>query len=181
MILADLRYNRCRLCIAFIVVCLFNAFQICGTHPFYAEALPADLTCDLTCDLRELQLLEAMNAPLFSDRPRAGPSAAERLPYVFDSYSQARQTSSFVAGNRISLPVGCEWSDHKLYQAVEIPVAEQAPTGVGDERVSINTLDQVGGERAVPGCPVLSVWSAPRVPSAGVGSRRWLLCLGPLR
>ena len=113
-----------------------------------------------------------MNAPLFSDRPRAGPSAAERLPYVFDSYSQARQTSSFVAGNRISLPVGCEWSDHKLYQAVEIPVAEQAPTGVGDERVSINTLDQVGGKRAVP---------RYGVPSTGVVSRRCLSGTGTLR
>ena len=66
---------------------------------------------------------------------------------MFDTYSQARQTSAFVAGNKISLPVGCEWSDHKLYQAVEIPVAEQAPPGVGDERVQISTLDQV---RAVP-------------------------------
>ncbi|XP_043197892.1 activating signal cointegrator 1 complex subunit 3-like [Amphibalanus amphitrite] len=93
---------------------------------------------------REMELLQAMSAPLFPDRPRAAPSLAERLPYVFDAYSQARQTSAFVAGNKISLPVGCEWSDHKLYQAVEIPVAEQAPTGVGDERVQISTLDQIG-------------------------------------
>ena len=84
-----------------------------------------------------------MNAPLFADRPRSAPAPSDRLPYVFDSYSQARQTSSFVAGTRISLPAGCEWSDHKLYQAVEIPVAEQAPTGVGEQRVSIGTLDQV--------------------------------------
>ncbi|XP_037079390.1 activating signal cointegrator 1 complex subunit 3-like [Pollicipes pollicipes] len=93
---------------------------------------------------RELQLLQAMNAPLFSERPRAAPAAAERLPFVFDAFSQARQASSFVAGNKISLPLGCEWSEHKLYQAVEIPVAEAAPTNVGEQRISVASLDEIG-------------------------------------
>jgi len=45
----------------------------------------------------------ASNAPLFSSSRPTACAQSERYPYVFDSYAEARQSSSFIAGSKVAL------------------------------------------------------------------------------
>ena len=48
---------------------------------------------------REAALAAASSAPLFSQSRST--ASAQRYPFVFDSYADARQSSSFIAGSKV--------------------------------------------------------------------------------
>lgn len=68
-----------------------------------------------------------------------------RYPYVFDSQLEARTHVGFVAGSKLSLPETAERVDNKLCEEMILP-ANTAPIdlGVGDQRVQISELDEIG-------------------------------------
>jgi len=50
---------------------------------------------------REAALIAVSNAPLFSSSRPSASAQSERYPFVFDSYADARQSSSFIAGSKV--------------------------------------------------------------------------------
>lgn len=68
-----------------------------------------------------------------------------RYPFVFDSQLEARTHVGFVAGSKLSLPETVNRNDNKLYEEINLP-ANTAPIdlGVGDQRVQIADLDEIG-------------------------------------
>lgn len=88
-----------------------------------------------------------MNTPLFREREehKEMNSVVEKYPYVFDSMSQARMTTSYIQGAKMALPVGFERSDNKKYEEVSVPAAaDQGTSKVGNKLVPIASLDEVG-------------------------------------
>lgn len=68
-----------------------------------------------------------------------------RYPFVFDSQLEARTHVGFVAGSKLSLPETAQRVDNKLSEEINLP-ANTAPIelGVGDQRVQIADLDEIG-------------------------------------
>uniref|UniRef100_A0A1A9WJB5 U5 small nuclear ribonucleoprotein 200 kDa helicase n=1 Tax=Glossina brevipalpis TaxID=37001 RepID=A0A1A9WJB5_9MUSC len=71
-------------------------------------------------------------------------SAAQHYPYVFDSQLEAKQHAGFIGGSRISLPDYASRLDNRQYEEVKIPATEPPPLNVGNNRVNINDLDDIG-------------------------------------
>ncbi|KAI8508741.1 activating signal cointegrator 1 complex subunit [Branchiostoma belcheri] len=90
---------------------------------------------------REVLLQEAAHTPLFSD-PYAELRPV-RYPNVYDSFSEARKSSSFIGGCKMILPVGFERKVCNMYEEVSIPPSEPPPTTIGNSRVSISQLDEI--------------------------------------
>ena len=50
---------------------------------------------------REAALISAARGSLFSSKPKYT-GERPKYPFVFDSFAEAKQTSSFIAGNKVS-------------------------------------------------------------------------------
>ncbi|KAL5010843.1 hypothetical protein ScPMuIL_013148 [Solemya velum] len=98
---------------------------------------PADLRAQ-----REAALRAASSAPLFSGKSSYTPR--EKYPNVYDQMEEARQSSAFVGGVKMSLPLNFERRSTKEYEEVNIPPSDAAPTGVGATRILIESLDEIG-------------------------------------
>ncbi|XP_021913277.1 activating signal cointegrator 1 complex subunit 3 isoform X2 [Zootermopsis nevadensis] len=92
---------------------------------------------------RQAALKTAMNAPIFQDRSRVTQSQ-EKYPHVYDSQRQVQQSSGFIAGVKVMLSSDVKRTDNKQYEEVNIPVSEPAPLSVGNNLVSISSLDEIG-------------------------------------
>lgn len=92
---------------------------------------------------REIALQEARNEPLFK-YPRQSGAGYQRYPFVFDSMAEAQRSSSFVAGAKLSLPVGFQQKQNKIYEEVHLPPSSSAPANIGSELVPISMLDEIG-------------------------------------
>ncbi|XP_078001399.1 activating signal cointegrator 1 complex subunit 3-like [Glandiceps talaboti] len=92
---------------------------------------------------REQALQEAARTPLFSHRLPAQ-HQQERYPHVYDSVIEAQQSSAFIGGTKMSLPIGFEKHGTKMYEEVNIPPSAPAPTRIGKERILISQLDEMG-------------------------------------
>lgn len=90
---------------------------------------------------REAELLQQIQVPLIK---RVVPPQREKYPYVFDIYSEAKLTSSFITGNKLILPVGHKQINNSKYQEIIIPVSDPPPSNVGDTLISIEAMDDVG-------------------------------------
>ncbi|XP_071445378.1 activating signal cointegrator 1 complex subunit 3 [Hetaerina americana] len=90
--------------------------------------------------------LLAANKPIFREKNynsvRRVP--ADVYPHVYDSMSKAKLSSGYIAGAKLVLPENMERSDNKVYEEVTIPVSDAAPVDVGNKRVAISTLDEIG-------------------------------------
>uniref|UniRef100_A0A0K2UGB9 U5 small nuclear ribonucleoprotein 200 kDa helicase n=1 Tax=Lepeophtheirus salmonis TaxID=72036 RepID=A0A0K2UGB9_LEPSM len=75
---------------------------------------------------------------------RKSASPQPSYPFVFDSKAVVKQTSGFIHGSKIALPVGFERKDHKKFEEVYIPASEKAPVDVGKNLIPIETLDDIG-------------------------------------
>jgi ArsR family metal-binding transcriptional regulator len=51
--------------------------------------------------------------------------------------------SGYVANKKIMLPEGVDRKDTRLWEEVNIPIAEPGDLKVGDEKVQVDSLDQV--------------------------------------
>lgn len=89
--------------------------------------------------LNQPEPMAMLNNPLFNNTVRI------KYPFVFDEQIEARTHVGFIAGNKLTLPENVQRIENKMYDEIRIP-ANEAPTnlGVGDERVKIADLDEVG-------------------------------------
>lgn len=79
----------------------------------------------------------------------------QRYPYVFDSQLEAKQHAGFIGGSRISLPETAERIDCKQYDEVKIPANDPPPLAVGNNRINISDLDDIG-KQAFANCKQLN-------------------------
>ena len=97
---------------------------------------------------RQAALANAMVKPLFSEKEGIARSAAlyaaQKYPFVFDSYAQARLAPGFIQGVKMSLPIGFDREDTKKFERVSIPANEKAPINVGSKLIAISELDVIG-------------------------------------
>lgn len=94
---------------------------------------------------RQAALKAAATVPVLNKEPlRAALQPRPKYPNVYDAQSQAHQSSGFISGVKVLLPEGVVRNDNKSYEEVIIPVSEPAPLSVGNERVAISSLDEIG-------------------------------------
>ncbi|KAL4233009.1 activating signal cointegrator 1 complex subunit [Mactra antiquata] len=91
---------------------------------------------------REAALMSAGSTPLFSSRSLQ-PTTRERYPGVFDKMEEARLSSAYIGGIKMYLPDSVSRNSNKIYEEVDIPPSEGAPTNIGNKRVAIDTLDEI--------------------------------------
>ncbi|XP_006824124.2 activating signal cointegrator 1 complex subunit 3-like [Saccoglossus kowalevskii] len=91
---------------------------------------------------RERSLQDAGKSTLFS-RPRVHVPQQEHYPNVYDSMIEARLSSSFIGGTKMSLPIGFEKQSNKIYEEVNIPPSEPAPVHIGKKKILISDLDEI--------------------------------------
>ncbi|XP_059178780.1 activating signal cointegrator 1 complex subunit 3-like [Physella acuta] len=106
-------------------------------------AMALDMTPEQLKATREAALRAAANAPLFSGR-NLGYAKPEKYPFVFDSLAEIQQSSAYISGQKLVLPVNITRKDEKLFEEISIPPTETAPTDVGKDRKLIETLDEIG-------------------------------------
>ncbi|XP_052242448.1 activating signal cointegrator 1 complex subunit 3-like [Dreissena polymorpha] len=99
--------------------------------------VPAELRAQ-----REAALQLASQAPKFSGRTGYD-RQREKYPHVYDQMEEARMSSAFIGGVKMVLPDLLTRENNKVYEEVTIPPSEAAPTHVGEERVRIDTLDDI--------------------------------------
>lgn len=92
--------------------------------------------------MREVALRNAKTKPLLSSRT-IQPRAQEKYPFVFDKYEEARHSSAYVSGTKLVLPDGFERKDDKIFEEINIPPSEAAPTNIGRDRVAVESLDEI--------------------------------------
>ncbi|XP_046804220.1 activating signal cointegrator 1 complex subunit 3 [Lucilia cuprina] len=102
-------------------------------------------------------------------------AAPQRYPYVFDSQLEAKQHAGFIGGNRISLPETAERIDCKQYEEVKIPATEPPPLTVGNNRINIADLDDIG-KIAFANCKQLNRIQSVVYPVAYHSNENMLVC-----
>ncbi|XP_063379753.1 activating signal cointegrator 1 complex subunit 3 [Cydia fagiglandana] len=67
-----------------------------------------------------------------------------QYPNVYDSSIDAKNSAGFVSGMKLLLPENAVRKDYKEYEEVIIPKTDQAPLSVGNNRVPISDMDEIG-------------------------------------
>ncbi|ELT88015.1 hypothetical protein CAPTEDRAFT_159536 [Capitella teleta] len=93
---------------------------------------------------REAALYAAATAPMFSQGMGRSTAAPPKYPYVFDAYAEAKQSSSFIGGSKMNLPVGFDRENNKDYEEVNIPPSDPPPVQIGRRLIPISELDEIG-------------------------------------
>lgn len=126
----------------------------------------------------QTQLLEAsQRQPLFKDKPIIPAIQTTRLkyPFVFDSEREAKSHVGFIAGGKLLLPDTVERSDNKMYEEVKIPASTTASLTVGENRVNISSLDEIG-QVAFSGTKQLNRIQSVVYPTAYHSNENMLVC-----
>ncbi|EDW23748.1 GL23759 [Drosophila persimilis] len=98
-----------------------------------------------------------------------------RYPYVFDSQLAAKQHAGFIGGSRITLPDNAQRIDNKQWEEVKIPASEPPPLTVGNKRIQIDELDDVG-RLAFANCKELNRIQSVVYPVAYHSNENMLVC-----
>ncbi|XP_073959709.1 activating signal cointegrator 1 complex subunit obelus [Choristoneura fumiferana] len=67
-----------------------------------------------------------------------------QYPNVYDSSIDAKNAAGFVSGMKLMLPENAVRKDYKEYEEVIIPKQDQGPLAVGNNRVPISDMDEIG-------------------------------------
>ncbi|XP_022221242.2 activating signal cointegrator 1 complex subunit 3 [Drosophila obscura] len=102
-------------------------------------------------------------------------AAPIRYPYVFDSQLAAKQHAGFIGGSRITLPDNAQRIDNKQWEEVKIPASEPPPLTVGNKRIQIDELDDVG-RLAFANCKELNRIQSVVYPVAYHSNENMLVC-----
>ncbi|XP_076373679.1 activating signal cointegrator 1 complex subunit obelus isoform X2 [Tachypleus tridentatus] len=124
-------------------------------------------------DQREMQLLSAKRRPLFSHKSVIG--HPKNLPYVFDSYSEAKLSAGYVGGVKMTLPWGFEYIKNSKYEEVNIPPTGQPPAQVGQKLIPVSSLDELG-QLGFRGMKTLNHIQSVVFPSAYHTNENLLIC-----
>ncbi|KAL7728232.1 hypothetical protein ACLKA6_005645 [Drosophila palustris] len=102
-------------------------------------------------------------------------TAPIRYPYVFDSQLEAKQHAGFIGGSRITLPDNAQRIDNKQWEEVKIPAGEPASLTVGNQRIKISELDDIG-QMAFANCKELNRIQSVVYPVAYHSNENMLVC-----
>lgn len=102
-------------------------------------------------------------------------TAPIRYPYVFDSQAEAKQHAGFIGGSRITLPETAQRIDNKQWEEVKIPASEPPPLSVGNQRIQIADLDDIG-QMAFSNCKELNRIQSVVYPVAYHSNENLLVC-----
>ncbi|EDW80628.1 uncharacterized protein Dwil_GK11465 [Drosophila willistoni] len=102
-------------------------------------------------------------------------SAPITYPYVFDSQLAAKQHAGFIGGSRITLPDNATRVDNKQWEEVRIPASDPPPLTVGNERIQISSLDDIG-QLAFANCKELNRIQSVVYPVAYHSNENMLVC-----
>ncbi|CAG0885534.1 unnamed protein product [Cyprideis torosa] len=86
-------------------------------------------------------MAEAARVPILRMK---GAVQVEQYPHVYDSFAVAKQSSGYITGVKMSLPIGFEKEDNARFEKIHIPAAGKPPPDVGSDPVLIKHLDQIG-------------------------------------
>ncbi|VDI49942.1 activating signal cointegrator complex subunit 3 [Mytilus galloprovincialis] len=124
---------------------------------------------------REAALLAAATAPILIQQNRGNYKIPEKYPNVFDSMAEARQSSAFIAGVKMSLSEDFRRNSNKMYEEVIIPHTETAPANIGNNRVPVDQLDEIG-QIAFKGTKELNRIQTVVFPAAYKTNENLLIC-----
>lgn len=112
------------------------------------EVNPQRLKMNYQKQMVKLAMSTAKPNPLLDTAPIKVPRAAmaqiPKYPNVFDSQLEMKSHVGFLAGNKLLLPENVQRSDNKLYEEVRIPAPETPNLSVGNNRIQIADLDEIG-------------------------------------
>ncbi|XP_055607496.1 activating signal cointegrator 1 complex subunit 3 [Uranotaenia lowii] len=125
-------------------------------------------------------LVAAQMAPLLDEKPFRNavaprPAKPIKYPNVYDSYSEAKAHVGFIAGGKLLLPDNVERKDSKMYEEVKIPATEPPPLSIGNNRIQISSLDEIG-QVAFKGCKELNRIQSIVYPAAYHSNENLLVC-----
>lgn len=100
----------------------------------------------LRCQQKQHLLQTAQRQPVFKDQSLKllAPPPRVKYPFVFDSQSEAKTHVGFIAGSKLFLPDNVERVDCKMYEEVKIPASEPPALSIGNNRIQISSLDDIG-------------------------------------
>ncbi|KAH8347048.1 hypothetical protein KR059_004486 [Drosophila kikkawai] len=110
-----------------------------------------------------------------ADAKQAAYNQPIHYPYVFDSQLTAKQHAGFIGGSRITLPDNAQRVDNKQWEEVKIPASEPPPLTVGNKRIQIEELDDVG-RLAFANCKELNRIQSVVYPVAYHSNENMLVC-----
>lgn len=91
------------------------------------------------------QLATAIAKPVIKPKERSPMHVAEKYPYVFDAFAEARQSAAFIQGVKMALPQGFERKDDKRAEEIHIPPTSKViPGDIGKNLIPISGLDTIG-------------------------------------
>lgn len=122
---------------------------------------------------REIALRLAAMTPIFSGTS-ALPSK-DSYPHVYDKMMEARLTSAFIGGVKMSLPDSVTKNNNKIYEEVILPPSDAAPTHVGEHRVKVEELDEIA-QIAFKGTKVLNRIQSVVFSTAYKSNENLLIC-----
>ncbi|GBP16148.1 Activating signal cointegrator 1 complex subunit 3 [Eumeta japonica] len=67
-----------------------------------------------------------------------------QYPNVYDSSIQAKNSAGFISGLKLILPENVKRKDTKEYEEIIIPKNDPPPLQIGNDRVQISALDEIG-------------------------------------
>lgn len=76
--------------------------------------------------------------------PISFPQSQIRYPNVYDSNLDTKTHVGFISGAKLMLPENTERKDTKMYEEVKIPASPPPNLSVGNERIQISSLDEIG-------------------------------------
>ncbi|XP_055550848.1 activating signal cointegrator 1 complex subunit 3 [Wyeomyia smithii] len=128
---------------------------------------------------QSLFIAAQMTPLLQDDRPprMMAPRPPKQLKYpnVYDSFSEAKSHVGFIAGGKLLLPDNVERNDNKMYEEVKIPATEPPPLSIGNNRIQIDSLDEIG-QIAFKGCKELNRIQSIVYPAAYHSNENLLVC-----
>ncbi|XP_037940900.1 activating signal cointegrator 1 complex subunit 3 [Teleopsis dalmanni] len=91
-------------------------------------------------------LEQAQQQPILKITKQSNSAYAKPVmyPYVFDNQLKSKEHAGFIGGSRIFLPDSATRIDNKQYEEVKIPATEPPPLQVGENRIKISDLDEIG-------------------------------------
>ena len=98
-----------------------------------------------------------------------------KYPNVYDSNSEAKTHVGFLSSNKLLLPENTSRRDTQMYEEVTIPAAEPPNLAVGNERVQVSSLDEIG-QIAFKGTKELNRIQTIVYPTAYHSNENLLIC-----
>lgn len=91
----------------------------------------------------------AQRQPLLAEKPtswvfKTVNKPQQHYPFVFDSTKEARAHVGFMASTKILLPENTTRKDFHMYEEVTIPAGDPPTLHVGNVRVQVESLDEIG-------------------------------------